>query len=102
MTSAAVRKVGTRPTAWATTPHSSEPAPCDAAKTTLNVDRPRARTHCGRNTCSDPLTLISTESHAMPAGSNKTASTPRLETNTQAASDTANTRVDITSIRLID
>jgi len=68
----------------------------------LNVDRPRARTQPGRNTCSAPVIPISTNSHAMPAGMSSTTSTTRFDTVTQATSEPANSTAATTSTWLAD
>ena len=90
ISTAAATNVRTSPSPCATSPHSSDPNACDPANTTLNMDSPRARTQPGRNTCSAPVTPISTDSQAMPAGTSSTASTIRSGTNTQASSEPAN------------
>ena len=100
ITAAAARNTGTRPHHWASSPHSNAPIACPPANTMLYIDSPRARTQPGRNTCSAPVTVISTHSQAIPAGTSRIARATRLRTSTQASSDAVKAAPATSSSRL--
>src|SRR5882757_1872141 len=73
----------------ASTPHATEPTACPPMKTSWYTDNPRARTHAGRLSCIEALSVDSDSNQDAPPMTKAPNTTAKIGTNASTAVATA-------------